>query len=285
MKRGTFGGINLIAATIRGDLQLSVASFASTVDLTGATIGGELNLSAGRMMHHPNWEDGAYLILRNTSIDALQAAADSWKMKKGSALPTDLVGFTFNRFGGVDTSGSAGMNHGKVTDLIGWIEAQRVLGSDDKLRARTLYDPQPYIQLARVLESAGATDKAKAIRFAKFEHKRENDKNMTFVRRFVLLVERHLFGYGLYPFWVIDWFVALVVLGGILAQWSKQASIRRLTGLWYSLENALPLIETNEDFKSAQHGRAWLRHFFHFQKVCGFVLATVLVGALTLLSG
>ena len=56
-------------------------------------------------------------------------------------------------------------------------------------------------------------------------------------------------------------------------------------GLWYSLENTLPLIDTNERFKNVQHGRPWLDHFFHFQKAFGFVLATVLVAALTLLSG
>ena len=54
--------------------------------------------------------------------------------------------------------------------------------------------------------------------------------------------------------------------------------------LWYSLENALPLIETIERFKGVEHGRPWLDHFFRFQKVSGFVLATVVAGALTLLS-
>ena len=89
----------------------------------------------------------------------------------------------------------------------------------------------------------------------------------------------------MYPFRVLYWFVRLVVLGGLLAQRSKQPSVRRWMGLWYSLENALPLIETNERFKNVEHGRPWLVHFFHFQKAFGFLLATVLVGALTLLSG
>ena len=56
-------------------------------------------------------------------------------------------------------------------------------------------------------------------------------------------------------------------------------------GLWYSFENALPLIETTQRFRNVEHGRLLLAHFFHFQKVFGFALATVLVVALTLLSG
>ena len=286
MRGGAFGGINLIAASIGGNLQLSIGTFGGTLDLTGAAIGGELNLSSGRMMHHPIWLERAYLILRNTSADALQAAADSWKMSETSGLlPTDLIGFTFNRFGGQDTSGSESMGHKEAKWLISWIEAQRVHGSGGDLQRNTQYDPQPYTQLARVLDAAGATDKARAIRFAKFEHKRDYDKTMTDIRHFLFTIERYLFGYGLYPFWVIYWFVGLVALGWLLAQFSEQASVRRWMGLWYSLENALPLIGTNERFKCAQHGRTWLMHFFHVQKACGFVLATVLVGALTLLSG
>lgn len=90
-------------------------------------------------------------------------------------------------------------------------------------------------------------------------------------------------GYGVYPFQALYWFILLVVLGGLLAQRSEQRSLRGWTGLWYSLENALPLIDTTDRFKGVKHDRAWLTHFFHFQKAFGFVLATILVAALTLL--
>ena len=56
-------------------------------------------------------------------------------------------------------------------------------------------------------------------------------------------------------------------------------------GLWFSLGNALPLVAMNEQFRDIKHGRPWLTHFFQLQKAVGFLLATVLVGALTLLSG
>ena len=75
------------------------------------------------------------------------------------------------------------------------------------------------------------------------------------------------------------------MFGGVVAQWSNDQSVRRWAGLWYSLENVLPLIETNERFKEVVHDRPCLVHFFHFQKAFGFFLATILVGALTLLSG
>ena len=75
------------------------------------------------------------------------------------------------------------------------------------------------------------------------------------------------------------------ILGAALAQLSATTSVRRWMGLWYSLDNALPLIQTTERFRNVEHGRPWLDHFFQFQKVFGFVLATVLVAALALLGG
>ena len=46
--------------------------------------------------------------------------------------------------------------------------------------------------------------------------------------------------------------------------------------IWHSLENALPLIQTNERFRNVEHIRRWLNHIVHFQRAFGFVLATVL---------
>ena len=275
---GTFRDIVLVSAEIGRSIYLGGSTFSGAFNLTGATLGRELHLFSGWLQRHPTWQNGASLILRNVKADALQAQGDSWQMSEGDELlPTDLTGFTFNRLGGLDTQGGTSMGDESVSWLIRWIKTQRDYGNS--------YDPQPYTQLAQVLESAGATAKAKAIRYAKFEHKREYDKSLNFFRRVLLTMERIFIGYGVYPFWILGWFVGLVVVGGLLAQYSQQQSVRRWMGLWYSLENALPLIETNERFKNVEHGRPWLVHYFHFHKAFGFVLATVLVGALTLLSG
>ena len=177
----------------------------------------------------------------------------------------------------LDKSGGTSMGHASADYLVGWIRAQRGYGQD--------YEPQPYIQLAQVLETAGATEKARTVRFAKFEYKRKHDASLGCVRRILLLFERLFWGHRLYPFRVLIWFCGLVVLGTLLAMWSDNRSVHGLMALWYSLENALPIIETNEGFKNVDHGMRCLNHFFHFQKLAGLVLATVLVGALTLLPG
>ena len=272
---GSFVEIDLPGAKIGGIVQLVGSTFGGEVNFTGAAIGVELHLSSGGTERSPTWQNGASLILRNAKADALQARADSWSMSRGDGLlPTDLTGFAFNRLGGLDTSGGASMADESADWLVDWIEAQRDYGDH--------YDPQPYTQLAQVLETPGATHKSKAIRFAKFEHKREHDES---AGAFWLTILGLFVGYGVYPIRALIWFGGLVLLGWALVGFSKQPSVRGFMGLWYSLDNALPLIETNERFRSVQHGRRWLAFFFYLQKLLGFVLATVLVGALTLLSG
>ena len=177
----------------------------------------------------------------------------------------------------MDEVGGTSMGDESADWLVGWIEAQH---DHDRM-----YDPQPHTQLADVLENSGATDKADDIRYAKFEHKLDQDKSMNAIDRTLFTMYRHLLGFGLYPFQILYWFAGLVALGWLFARWSKEPSVRRWLGLWYSLENALPLIETNERFRNVEHGRPWLAHVFHVQKVLGFAIATVLVGALALLSG
>ena len=280
---GRFPRILLRRAKIGGDVFLPGSSFGGEFDLTGAAIGAELHLSSGLLERFPIWQNDASLILRNVNADALQAQAVSWNISgTDRLLPTDLTGFTYTRLGGLDTAGNTSMGDESADWLVGWIEAQRDHGG--------YYDPQPYTQLAQVLEAAGATDKAKAIRYAKFEHKRNHDASMNAARHFWLVLKKYVVGYGVYPHRALYWFLGLVGLGALLAQLSEHPSVRRRMGfwwmgLWYSLDNALPLIETNERFKNVDHGRPWLDHFFQFQKVLGFVLATVLVAALTLLGG
>ncbi|MYD97905.1 MAG: hypothetical protein F4X98_11045 [Gammaproteobacteria bacterium] len=275
---GKFATILLRRAKIGGDVFLPGSSFAGEFDLTGAVIGAEIHLSSGLDKRSPSWHDGASLILRNVEADALQAQADSWNVSGSDRLlPTDLTGFMYDRLGGLDTSGNTSMGDESADWLVGWIETQRDHGS--------YYDPQPYTQLARVLEAAGATDKAKAIRYARFEHKRAHDKSLNGFDRLWLDLKKYFVGYGVYPERALYWFAALVVLGAALVQFSPTTSVRRWMGLWYSLDNALPLIQTTERFRKVEHGRPWLDHFFHLQKIFGFVLATVLVAALALLGG
>lgn len=268
-----FKDFQLLSARVGRGLQLGNSRFEGIFDMTGAKIEGELLLSSARH-GAPKWGEDAKLILRNVSVDALQAEPSAWKREE-EWLPTELTGFTYNRLGGLNAHESDTMADEEAGWLIEWIENQE--GHADR------YDPHPYEQLSQALERAGAVDKAKAVRFAKLEHKREAANTDAQTAK-LLWWSKWLLGHGVYPFRVLLWFSGLVLLGTIIAMFSRDPVIGRPPNpLWYSLENSLPLVELAERYKNPNHDRLFFNSFFHLQKVLGFGLATIMVGALTLL--
>ena len=177
-----------------------------------------------------------------------------------------------------------------------WLRAERPPG----MEVVTAYGPQPYRQLAEVLRAQGAEAQADRVDFARLEHRRATrfgdavttwDTMVAAFRWTVDTAALVFVGFGVYPGVALGWFLLLVGAGMVVGRASPELRERTAwTRLWYSLENALPLIEPSGRFAGITHlgpgGRSTrVANFFQFQKVAGFVLATVLVGALTLLGG
>jgi len=261
---GRFGKIELIGSRIEGSMSLFGSIFDGELDLTGAVVQGELLLSDGTNLCPPIWGNNAVFILRNAEVGALLADRRAWEKKTSdfgngaitcpsqddrrvrvvpadAQVKKDLTGFTYRRLGGFTSTVQDNMADEKSEWLIEWIKAR------PKHQEGFNYEPQPYTVLAQVLESAGAHDKAREVRYAKYEHKFQTDELAT-IEKALLFVEKYLFGYGLYPIWLLYWFLGLVAIGGVLVQFSKERSLRGGIGIWYSLENALPIIETTEHF-------------------------------------
>ena len=283
----------LAGIRVRQDLQLHGSTITGAVNLTGAQIGGALELWQGG--DEVAWQEGAALVLRNASAGALQARMpESWRVAgSGEAIRYDLQGFSYDRLGG----NSSGADHdlARANDaeaLVDWLQAERPPG----MAAVTAYGPQPYRQLAEVLRAQGAEAQADRVDFARLMHRRATrfgdavttwDTMVAAFRWAVDTAALVFVGFGVYPGVALGWFAALVATGWAVARRSPDLAGQG-TGkaFFYSLENALPLIDLTGDFADIRHaGAPRIAGFFHFQKVAGFVLATVLVGALTLLGG
>jgi hypothetical protein len=77
-----------------------------------------------------------------------------------------------------------------------------------------------------------------------------------------------------------------VVIGFFVAHFSRALLLKPIhRKFWHSLRNALPLVEFSAQHKRVENERRWVESWFHFQKAMGFVLATALIGALSLLAG
>lgn len=275
----SFADVALIFARVDGALQMQGSRFNGTVDLTGATVEQDLMLSQA-FVEAPNWGAEARLVLRNTTAGALQARKEAWTREDGTPLPHDLTGFVYTRLGGLSADGAGTMADAGPDWFEDWIAAE--------LDHDTVYDPQPYEQLARVLDAEGMAHKAAAVRYAMFRH-RDSVTAAEAPWWSVWLFRpaaRWIIGYGVYPFWALFWFFGLVALGMVVGSYSGACELRGFwPKLWYSLENALPLVELKQAHKEIDHKNPLVDGFFHFQTVSGFVLATVLVGALSGLAG
>jgi len=276
-----FAEVRLLGASVGGVVQMQGSTFAGPVDMTGLAA-EELALwqGAGSTV---NWGKDATLKLRNAHVAALQARIpESWVRADGTPLPLDLQGFRYDRLGGVGSGAEGDLGRiGDAAPMIAWIETAGDSGGQAAGHA-----PQPYFQMESVLRTMGAEPAADEVAYARHLHRMDHYGNtlQDWIAWAGEWVWRLLAGFGVYPFRLLWWFAALVVLGTILGRRTGALCTQGWSGcFWYSLENAFPLMEPGRRNRDLFHDHPAVRSFFHFQKIAGFVLGTILVGTLTLL--
>lgn len=272
-------GLWLDAAEIADSLFLSGATLDGRINLQGASIGNELGLSDPNY-GDPVFKENAFVVLRNTRVGALRARPEAWRREDGEDLPTDLVGFAYERESSLDSREMESMLLAPARQLIKWLASQR---GPDGAPHDASYNPQPYEQLQAALIREGRFEKARAIKYAQFEHYRRAQTTPE-LRKYGMLVLKYLAGYGVYPVLAVFWFAGLVLLGALVGHFSPGlAGCTSAEVFWYSFDNALPLVELSENNKRVVHERDWVTTFFHGQRIFGLVLATALIGAVSLL--
>jgi hypothetical protein len=245
MRSAVFGGdMVLRAAKIGSDLILSNGHFQHTVDLTGAEIGGALHLDAAE------WSPNVMLLLRNAKVDRIPSLADAW------AERLDVNGFTY-RFAGTSDQFKT------------WF------------RKADHYEPQPYEQLASVVQSQGNGSLATEVRWFGLDTERHEANGWRWVW---LILSGPLVGYGYYPQYAFFWALELTMLGvAVLAASGEGPRTRLPFGFAYSFDMLLPGIRLRDRHYQIDL-KGWARYYFYAHKIMGFVLASFLIASLALLS-
>ncbi|MCZ6494449.1 MAG: hypothetical protein O6933_10270, partial [Planctomycetota bacterium] len=241
----SFNDVNLIGAVIGKHLQLRDSDFDGHLDLTSVSIGEELHLTSPRAVKDrtrgdenyppPRWSERARLTLRNAHVAALNDTEDAWGLQPNHL---DLVGFTYDRLGGLRATRDSAMSARTTEWLRAWLAKQD--GFD------TYYNPQPFEQLAKVLRESGYPGKADAILFAARDHQRDSPAT-PWTSKVKLWLLWGLIGYGYHNGIALLWFAALTGLGAWVC--GKSPFGRRLRAaqrFWYSFDMALPLIALNK---------------------------------------
>jgi hypothetical protein len=120
--------IHCVIAKIKGGLYLELAQIQKSINLSGVEVGGALSLDSAR------WSHDSTLILRNAKVGII-ALSDAWAPK------LDLDGLTYQSAGAAN----------QFQDWFGRLDH---------------YAPQPYDQLAAVVQGQGNSRLATAIRYS-----------------------------------------------------------------------------------------------------------------------
>jgi hypothetical protein len=231
-------------AKIKGDLHLTGSQFEKNVDLSGAEIGGGLLLKSAQ------WSDGATLILRDAKVGIIPALADAWAPK------LDLDGFTYR-------------SAGTAEQFQGWF------GRLDR------YAPQPYDQLASIVQSQGNGRLATAIRYSGRERERSEATGGAWAWWAWLTALKWVIGYGYYPQRAIFWAIGLVMVGAIVLRVSGEGPRNGMPfGLAYSFDILLPIIKLRDRHYQIDL-KTWARYYFYGHKIMGYVLASFLIAGLS----
>ena len=267
----TFREVIVLAANIVGNLDARGSEFGS-LDLTGARIDRELVL--GSQEGTVTWTarkdrtNSAYpvqLKLQNTTISILQDTKTSWP----PAL--ELEGFTYNRLG-VKGANVEDMPHQRGSDwFIAW------LARDNS------YSPQPYRQLAGVLDASGHKDMANDILFASRERER-TESNPSEGNWWLLSALKFTigYGYGFGYFCAVVWIVIFTLIGTYILRRNKECHDNgEKLGFWFSLDMLLPIIQLRKRHYEVDLSNRGVRYYFYVHKLIGYLLVFFVIAGLT----
>ena len=289
-------------ARIGSSLDLCGATIA-TIDLTATTVAGELRLGSAEGYEPTNWVGASRMILRNTTVGAIQDADVETKCWPETM---ELEGFAYGRLGGLGAMDSADMAKRDNEWFIQWLERDET------------YSPQTYEQLATLLRESGYPSKANAILFAGRQRARRAARRQRERLRWIgMVLQEYTIGYGLGGryFRAIPWVLFVTAIGVIVFVTSlpaEQVALPVWLGgghpvdagmvasaattavpsqermdiydlLWASFDQVLPIIELDETHKEMVTAPSlpwWARYYFYFQKLVGWVLGSFLIAGL-----
>jgi hypothetical protein len=237
--------ITLRSAKLGQDLDLSGGTFNRDVDLTGAQIGGDLGLKSAQ------WLGSASLNLTGAAAGEIDLSY-SWPDK------IHLNGLTYHNLSNISPNISQ--------------QAKSWLGKQD-------YAPQPYEQLASVLQSNGRIEDATKIRYAGKEQERKTTPWGLY--RFWLGLLDWSIGFGYYLQFAFYWAVGFVLLGWAVLYFTGQRTKHGITlGLVYSFDMLLPLVQLSKKHDDVELD-PWPQRYFYAHKIIGVILASFIAAGIT----
>ncbi len=235
--------IKLTSAKLGQDLRLSGGNFRKDVDLTGTQVTGVLGLVSTK------WPS-ATLNLTNAATGGIDLS-DNWPDK------IFVTGLSYRSLSNLENFRSE--------------QAETWFG-------KQTYAPQPYQQLASVLQSNGRAEDATAIRYA--EKKREQQM-ATGLNWLAMVMLHYSIGFGYHLEFAFYWAAGFVLLGWVVLYATGQRTKHGITlGLAYSFDMLLPLVQLRRKHSEIDLD-PWPRRYFFAHKIVGVILTSFIVAGIS----
>lgn len=258
---------NIRYSKIDSAFYLSGASMGN-INLTSTSINSELFLGSG-YIEPPVWRKSSKMILWNTKVGALQdAGIKSWPED------VELEGFAYNKLGGADDTVEANMANRRTSEFIRWLARDKS------------FSPQSYEYLAKILSQSGFPSKANSVLHAGRKRLRQQAaEQKRYIRWFGLLLLQSIIGFGLGSryFRVLFWIIGFSLIGFlVLLKTSADSNPDFFTMAWSSFDVTIPIIQLNENYDEfiLKNSENWVKTYFYFQKMVGYILGGFIVAGL-----
>jgi hypothetical protein len=278
------GRVSFIYSKVGQNVELAGGSFHDNVNFSGTQIDGELRIGISDYRGLARWSPNSTLILRNTTVEAIQDLPNSWPDN------LDLNGFTYHYLGGLSGPDRDPMINRSAEWFKDWLGKQ----CSDWLRKQCSYSPAPYQQLASVLREQGRPDTADEVLYAGKQRERARS---SFPSSIGLTLSWLFIGYGYYKFNSAYWAFGLLIAGALLLWLSGEGwrisrhykgpwwgypphgRLGLIYGLFYSFDLLLPIIRLRDKhYQTDLNG--WVRYYFYFHKIMGYLLASFLIAGI-----
>jgi uncharacterized protein YjbI with pentapeptide repeats len=236
--------VDLRSAKLGQDLDLSGGTFDKNVDLSGARIGGVLGLRSTQ------WLGSATLNLAGAAAGGIDLS-HSWPDR------IFLNEFTYRNLSNISANISQ--------------QAEKWFG-------KQAYAPQPYEQLASVLQANGLIDEATDIRYAGKVREWRASSGLSWVWLFLL---NYSIGFGYHLEYAFAWALGFVLLGwAVLYATGQRAKHGMTLGLAYSFDMLLPLVQLDKKHDDVDLD-PWPQRYFYAHKIVGVLLASFIAAGIS----
>ena len=259
LRDGNYQGVDLGSANIGGTVITDSSTFNATVSLNGATIEGDLRLSLPDT-EPVKWGRESVLDLRAARVRGFDDTQEAWP-------PTlQLTGFTYRL---PIASGTDSFINRPTNWYLSWLDRQPT------------FSRQPYKQLEAALRDVGRGGNADDIAIARRDRELEPGELLRYAGA---QLHRATVGYGFRPELSLYWIGGLWLLGVLIAaripldyRVDNGVTSRGL----FSFDRLIPLVtlrKADHDLDLTNEAvPSWVRRYFYFQTIAGYVLAAFLV--------